>query len=277
MNVAIVQMRPERYNVEKNLKKMQGYIEKAGNKAAEYIIFPELITSGYECGERFVDLAEPVDQSISINYMKKLAEKHGVHIIFGFPELDSDDQQTVYNSVALIDDVGILKGIYRKAHLFGSEKQYFRPGNEYPVFDTKYGKIAMMICWDTAFPEVARIYALKGAKAIFISTNWENPYSDDWDLAVRSRAADNTVYIAAANRVGTDEQFSFFGHSKIVGPTGKVIQSMDYDKEGMMIQELDLKQIDQMRKEYYSYFEDRRPDTYGDLLKLEKRSVFDDI
>lgn len=268
MNVACIQMRPERNNVEKNLEKMKAYIQEAAKKKVDFIVFPELITSGYECGKRFLELAEPVDSSKSIEYIGKLAKQYSAHVIFGFPELDTLNQQVVYNSVALIDDFGTLKGVYRKAHLFGTEKEHFRPGNQYPVFDTQFGEIAMMICWDTAFPEVARIYALKGAKVIFISTNWENPYSDDWDLAVRSRAADNTVYIVAANRVGRDEKLSFFGHSKVIGPTGKVIQSMDHDQEGLITEKLNLQEIEELREEYYSYFEDRRPETYGELLQI---------
>ncbi len=269
MKVACIQMKPVRFQVEENLKRMTYFIEKAMKKKVDFIVFPELITSGYECGKQFINMAEVATDSNSIRCISKLAKKHSVNIIFGFPERDPYEGRIVYNSSVFIDDEGNLKGIYRKVHLFGkAEKEVFKAGDTYPVFDTSFGKIAMMICWDTAFPEVARIYALEGASIIFISTNWENPYSDDWDLAIRSRAADNAIFVAGANRVGKDDHLSFFGHSKIVSPTGKVMKALHTDEEGIVRAKLDLSSIEKLRNEYYTYFKDRRVDTYGKILDI---------
>lgn len=269
ITVACVQMKPERFKFEENLKKICNFIEQAmkDNEKTNLIIFPELITTGYECGERFIEFAEVVPNGVSMKKIGELAKSYNVSIVYGFAERDANNKDVLYNSAALINNDGNVEGVYRKNHLFDTEKNYFHLGDNFPVFDTPFGKIGIMICWDTAFPEVARIYALKGADLIVVSTNWESPYSDDWDLVTRARAFDNCIYLAAANRVGTDEKLSFFGHSKIVGPLGKVIKELNENSEGIISAELELEMAKKLRKEYYTFFEDRRPEIYEVLVK----------
>ena len=132
-----------------------------------------------------------------------------------------------------------------------------------------------MICWDTAFPEVARTYALKGADLLVVCTNWEIAEAEDWpmdtaadwDLVTRARAFDNTLHLVSANRVGNDRGLGFFGHSNIVGPTGCVIDSLDGPAEGVVHAQIDLSLTEKRRREYYTILADRRPDTYGELVK----------
>jgi len=277
VNVACVQMEPVRYEFAHNLKKMTEFIEKAKEEYPEtqLIIFPELITSGYECGEKFQQLAERVPDGESIKTISSLAKKHNVHIIYGFPERDPAIDDVLYNSSVFIDNTGRALGTYRKVHLFASEKEFFRAGCDYPLFDTEIGRIGIMICWDTAFPEVARVYGLKGADLIAISTNWEKPYLDDvetknqsdWDLITRARAFDNCLYVAAANRIGFDENLGFFGRSKIIGPTGVPIKELNDEVEGIIAAEIDYAQIQVLRTSYYTFFKDRRPDTFDLLTK----------
>ena len=269
IKVSCIQMKPERYNVKYNLRKMCDFIHKTmeENKNTNLIVFPELITSGYECHEKFYDLAEVASQSHSINKIGELAKKYKTNIIFGFPEKDEQDIKILYNSVAFINNEGELLGTYRKVHLFDTEKKYFTPGSDYPIFETEIGKIGVMICWDTAFPEVARTYALKGADLLVVSTNWEKPYSDDWDLVTAARAFDNCIYLAAANRIGDDDTLGFFGHSKIVGPTGKPIVELKEEIEGIISAELDLSIPLELRDKYYTFFKDRKPQTYELLTK----------
>ena len=264
IQISCVQMEPTLLEVTANLKKIEEYIEKVmeEKKNTNLIIFPELITSGYECGSEFQDISEVAGSGESMKRIGKLAKAYKVNIIYGFPQRHSNISDVLYNSAGFIDENGELKGIYNKVHLFDSEKKYFREGCNYPIIETSFGKLGIMICWDTAFPEVARSYGLQGADLIAIATNWENPYSEDWDLIIKARAFDNCTYVAGANRIGRDKELSFFGHSKIVDPLGKPIIELNKEEEGVISAELDLELPKKLRQEYYTFFRDRRPDTY---------------
>ena len=277
INVSCIQMEPKLRDTEKNLAKMIGFIEDVMSKQpqTQLIVFPELITTGYQCGSDFQQLAETVPDGNSMQVIGALAKKYKVHIIYGFPERDPAMKDVLYNSAALIDPSGQVVGVYRKVHLFASEKEFFRPGCDYPIFNTPIGKLGIMICWDTAFPEVARIYAIKGADLLIVSTAWEKPYltevvtknQDDWDLITRARAFDNCMYLVAANRIGFDETLGFFGRSKIMGPTGDPIKELNEEVEGSISAELDYAIPIRLRYEYYTFFKDRRPDTFSEIVK----------
>lgn len=277
INVTCVQMQPKLRDYDANISKMTSFIEDVVRKQpkTELIVFPELITSGYQCGSDFQKLAETAPFGNSMKVIGALAKKHRVHIVYGFPERDPDMNDVLYNSAALIDSDGTLVGVYRKVHLFASEKEFFRPGCDYPLFNTALGRLGIMICWDTAFPEVARTYAIKGADLLIVSTNWEKPYltdivtnnQADWDLITRARAFDNCMYLVAANRIGTDETLGFFGRSKIIGPTGDPIAELNEEVEGTISAELDYTIPIRLRYEYYTFFKDRRPDTFSELVK----------
>ncbi|MBR0599895.1 carbon-nitrogen hydrolase family protein [Sinanaerobacter chloroacetimidivorans] len=277
IHVTCVQMEPVLRDAEKNIKKMCSFIREAMETypKTNLIVFPELIISGYECGKDFQRMAETVPDGASMKIIGALAKEYGVHIVYGFPERDSDKRDVLYNSAILIDNLGEVKGVYRKVHLFASEKEFFRAGCSYPVFDTSIGRLGMMICWDTAFPEVARSLALKGADLLIVSTNWEKPYltdivtknQQDWDLVTRARAMDNCMYLVSANRIGFDETLGFFGRSNIIGPTGEAVEELLEEREGMISGELDYDIPIRLRYEYYTFFKDRRPDTFSELTK----------
>ncbi len=277
INAACVQMEPVLGDFNSNLEKICMLIHQVMNEKpqTELIVFPELITSGYECGKEFQNLAEMVPDGESMKTIGELAKKHMVHIVYGFPERDSNKEDILYNSAVLIDNMGEVKGIYRKVHLFGKEKEYFKEGNSYPVFDTSIGKLGIMICWDTAFPEAARSLALKGSDLLVVPSSWERPYLSsvetkgqrEWDLVTRVRALENCVYLVSANRVGSDTTSEFFGRSNIIGPTGNAMVELLQKSEGVISAELDYSLLNQLRTEYYTFFEDRRPDTYFELTK----------
>lgn len=145
----------------------------------QLIVFPELAVTGYQCGENFKDLAETATiDSTSIKKMSALAKEFHVHIVYGMAEKEED---ILYNSQFFIDDTGVLLGTYRKVHLFDSEKNYFTPGDQFKVFNTKIGRIGLFICYDAFFPEAARSLAIQGVDLLVNSTNWEKPY--DYDIA----------------------------------------------------------------------------------------------
>ncbi|GAF37412.1 carbon-nitrogen hydrolase family protein [Lentilactobacillus farraginis] len=264
VQVAAVQFQPQLKRVMFNLKAMADWVDQIKSHYADtqLIIFPELSTTGYECGDAFYQLAEPVSGP-AVQLMKKVAARYHVHLIFGFAERDPLTPQKIYNATVLIDDHGQTVGVYRKVHLFDTEQRYFTPGKNYPVFETKIGTIGMMICYDTFFPEAARILALKHADLLTVSTNWERPRIHDWELCVRARALDNIIPIVAANRIGFDRQLDFFGHSKAIDPLGNVIASLDHERSGYLQATIDYDQTRRLRNGYYSIYQDARPETYS--------------
>lgn len=262
---SIAQMEPRLADKKHNLGRMEQFVRDIfrAEKRTDLILFPELITTGYECGKEFFGLAEAFPDGESLRLMSRLAKEFNTHILFGFAERDQAMEGVLYNSVALIDSDGQPLGVYRKVHLFGEEALVFRPGCSYPLFRTRIGNIGIFICWDTLFPEVARIYAIQGADLLAVATNWEDPYASQWDFMTSARAFDNTLHLAAANRIGKDKTLSFFGHSRILNPLGGVIRSLDEAKEGFASAELNLAETRRLRVEYWTQLKDRRPDTYA--------------
>ena len=166
---------------EENLFHMETLLRKAmeSHPDTQLIIFPELAVTGYQCGKNFKDLAETATiNSTSVKKMSALAKEFHVHIVYGMAEKEED---ILYNSQFFIDDTGVLLGTYRKVHLFDSEKNYFTPGDQFKVFNTKIGRIGLFICYDAFFPEAARSLAIQGVDLLVNSTNWEKPY--DYDIA----------------------------------------------------------------------------------------------
>lgn len=283
IRVSCIQTRPRLGDKEFNIKSMEQYIEQTMSEYPDtkLIVFPELAISGYEgTVEQFQTMAETVEDGESIKRIGTLAAKFGVYIVYGFPERDQALDDVLYNAAVVIDKSGAALGTYRKVHPFASEREWCRPGCDIPVFDTDFGRIGLMICWDVAFPEVARCCALQGADLLVVSTNWEDPYEEewdtsvinsheeDWDLITRARAFDNMLHLVAANRVGDDgKTLSFFGRSKIIGPTGRQIAALDNREEGILSAEIDLSLTEKKRVQYYTFFKDRVPEAYTEITR----------
>ncbi len=227
ITVATVQMKPELGNSENNLVKMSDFVSKiASQQKVDLIVFPELITSGYELGVRFTELAQRVPGP-AINLMAQRAADAGVYIAFGLVTKEKVES-ILYNSAVLVGPEGELLGAYHKVHLRGEERMAFREGFKMPVVDTgEIGKIGLMLGWDLAFPEVSRSMTLDGAELLCVMANWETSYMDEWKTYVRARAYENAIFVAAANRVGNDVTMNFGGESMIVGPRGRVYASLE--------------------------------------------------
>ena len=266
-NISCIQIKPALADFETNVSRMEGIITNimAERPGTDLIVFPELITSGYECSRKqFISLSEKMDIcSPSLSRISELCKNFNVSITYGLPELGADGEY--YNSAVLLGPNGDILGSYRKIHLFDTEKLFFTSGSEIDIIDTSFGKVGLMICWDAAFPELSRAYALQGAQLLIVVSNWESPYSDDWDLITRARAFDNTLYLVSANRIGLDKTLNFFGHSNIISPVGKVIESLNEEVEGIIHAELDLHLTQELREGYYTFFKDRKPHLYTDL------------
>ena len=266
ITVAVVQMQPKLNEVSENLIRMTDFVEKIClEQKIDLIVFPELITTGYECGVRFTDLAERVPGHTA-NLMAQQAAEFNTHITFGMA-LKEQVESIVYNAAIMVGPDGEMIGDYRKVHPRGEERLAFRPGFRYPVFETSFGMVGLMLGWDMAFPEVARSLALDGAELLCLCANWEMPHSEEWNAFVLARAFENSVFVAAANRVGEEPSYTFFGQSMIVGPRGEIYSSIDEGKnEGYALARVDLDEVRRLREEY-QLFQLRQPTTYRAIVR----------
>lgn len=273
ITIATVQMKPALGESEDNLVKMSDFVSKiASQQKVDLIVFPELVTSGYELGVRFTELAQRTPGP-SVNMMAQRAAEFGVYIAFGMVTKEKVES-VLYNSAVLVGPEGEMVGSYNKVHLRGEERMAFREGFRLPVFDTEIGSIGLMLGWDLAFPEVARSMTLEGAEMIAVLANWEDSQLEEWRTYVRARAFENAVYVAASNRVGEDVTLKFGGESMIVGPRGKTFASLADEKdpesgeprEGYCVARVDLDEVRKCREEHQT-LQSRQPAAYRTLVK----------
>lgn len=225
ITVATVQMKPGLGEMEDNLVKMSDYISQiASRQKVDLIVFPELVTTGYEMGVRFTQVAQQIPGP-TVNLMAQRAQELGVHIAFGMVAKEKIES-ILYDAAVLVGPDGELIGHYHKTHLRGEERMAFREGFKMPVFDTAFGSVGLMIGWDLVFPEVARSLTLDGAEVLAVLGNWEKDEIGEWKTLITARAIENSCFVAGANRVGEDVTLEFGGESLIVGPRGEVLASL---------------------------------------------------
>ncbi len=273
ITVATVQMRPKLGEAEDNLVKMSETIAKiASQQKVDLIVFPELITSGYELGVRFTELAQRVPGP-TINLIAQRANEYGVYIAFGMVTKEKVES-VLYNSAILVGPDGELLDVYNKIHLRGEERMAFREGFKLPIIPTEVGNIGLMIGYDLAFPEVARSLALDGADIVCVCANWEAANIDEWKTYVRARAYENSIFVAAANRIGEDVTLTFGGESMIVGPRGHIHASLTAETdpktgeplEGFAVARIDLDEVRKNREEF-QFIQNRQPAVYKALVR----------
>lgn len=266
ITVATAQMEPELGLMEDNLIKMSEFIARiATEQPVDLIVFPELITTGYEVGPRFPELAQRVPGP-TVNLIAQRASELGVHVAFGMVTKKAKVESILYNTVILIGPDGDLISQYHKMHLRGEERIAFRAGYRLNAFETAFGTVGLLIGWDLAFPEVARSLVLEGAELLVVCANWEEPHADEWNAYLQARAYENAVFVAAANRVGEEPSYTFFGQSGIVGPRGKVYASADEATEGYVVATIDLDEVRQVREET-QVLQCRQPSAYRAVVK----------
>ncbi len=266
-----------------NLQKAFMRIREAAVAGAQIICLQELFTSLYFCDvedhEQF-KLAEAVPGPTT-DRLSPLARELGVVIIASLFEKRA--QGLYHNTTAVIDADGAYLGKYRKMHIPDDpayyEKFYFTPGDlGYKVFDTKFAKIGVLICWDQWYPEASRITALMGAEILFYPTaiGWATSQDEDtnteqynaWQTIQRSHAVANGVHVVSVNRVGYEQQgaMKFWGGSFIANPFGSVLLQASHDKEEILLQEIDIALTDQYRT-HWPFLRDRRIDSYQPITR----------
>jgi beta-ureidopropionase len=253
------------------------YIAQAAKGGAQITCLQEIFYGPYFCAEqqtRWYDLTEPIPDGPTIKLMQDLARQH--HMALVVPIYELEQEGVYYNTAAVIDNTGKYLGKYRKTHIPHVapgfwEKFYFRPGNlGYPIFDLGFVKIGVYICYDRHFPEGARALGLNGAEIVFNPSATVAGLSEYlWKLEQPAHAVANGYFIGAINRVGTEAPWNigqFYGTSYFCNPRGKIIAEASRDKDEVLIADLDLDQIKEVRQTW-QFFRDRRPDAYGDLVK----------
>jgi N-carbamoylputrescine amidase len=290
VKIGLIQMTCED-DVQANLDKAIENIKEAAVRGANIVCLQELFKSTYFCqtaDPELLKLAEEVKaDSPSVQRLRDVAGDLGVVLVAGLFEKRAPG--VYHNAAVVIDADGTYLGKYRKMHIpeypHYYEKFYFVPGDlGYQAFDTKYGKVGVLICWDQWFPEAARLTAMKGAEIIFIPTAIGYLQGEDeemqgtgervaWETVQRGHAVANGCYLAAVNRVGFepdpngDGGLMFWGASFLSDPYGRVVAKASETEEENLIAEIDLEFLEEARDTLAQFFRDRRIDSYGELTK----------
>jgi beta-ureidopropionase len=263
---------------EASLAKHLEMIERAGEAGVQILCMQEIFTGPYFCAEqstRWYDATERIPDGPTTRLMQEVARKHAMVIVV--PLYEEEQPGVYYNTAAVIDADGRYLGKYRKNHIPHVapgfwEKFYFKPGNlGYPVFDTKYARVGVYICYDRHFPEGARELGLNGAEIVFNPSATVAGLSEYlWKLEQPAHAAANGFFVGAINRVGYEAPWNigeFYGQSYFCDPRGQIIAQASRDRDELVVADLDLDKIREVRNTW-QFFRDRRPETYSGLCKL---------
>src|SRR6202161_4152433 len=270
---------PEKYSIrdisKKLVEKHEKLIHEAAKKKTQILCLQELFNGPYFCAEqqaRWYEMTEPVPDGPTVERMQKLAKKYGMAMVV--PVYEREMTGLFYNTAAVIDADGKYLGKYRKHHIPQVapgfwEKFYFTPGNTgYLTFQTKFARIGVYICYDRHFPEGARLLGLNGAEIVFIQSATVAGLSEYlWELEQPAHAVANGYFVGAINRVGFETPWNmgeFYGQSYLVDPRGKIFAQASRDKDEVVVADLNLDMIAEVRK-VWQFFRDRRPDSYGPI------------
>ena len=258
------------------LEKHLPFIDEAGEKGVQILCLQEIFNTPYFCpgqDSKWYASAETVPGPTT-DLMSEYAKKYEMVIIV--PVYEKDGEGILYNTAAVIDADGKYLGKYRKNHIPQTggfwEKFFFKPGNlGYPVFQTKYAKVGVYICYDRHFPEGARALGLNGAEIVYNPSATTVGQSQNlWKLEQPAHASANGYFMGCINRVGTEKPWNlgrFYGTSYFVNPMGEIFSTASEDQDELLIADLDLDLIAEIRSKW-QFYRDRRPESYGDLTEL---------
>jgi beta-ureidopropionase len=260
------------------IDKTMPFIEDAGRKGVQVLCLQELFYGPYFCAEqktRWYELTEQIPGGATTKMFQDLAKRLGMVMVV--PIYEEEISGVYYNTAAVIDAGGKYLGKYRKHHIPQVapgfwEKFYFRPGNTgYPVFETAIGKVGVYICYDRHFPEGARILGLNGAEIVFNPSATVAGLSEYlWKLEQPAHAVANGYFVGAINRVGVEAPWNigeFYGQSYFCDPRGRIVAEASRDKDELVVADLDLDLIKEVRNTW-QFYRDRRPETYGTITTL---------
>jgi predicted amidohydrolase len=272
IKLALCQTSSKRENKKSNLQKIEELTQRAKQQGADLAIFPEMSLTGYVLHDQVYELAEPIPGP-SVHKVEAIADKTGMHIIFGMPELCEKTQATIYNTAVLVGPKGLI-GKYRKmylpTHSVFEEKRYFRLGYEPAVFQTELGIIGLTICYDVFFPEVFRLSRLKGAQLIVCISASPAVRRGYFEILTAARALENTVYLAYVNLSGVEDGLQFWGGSRLISPTGDVLAKAKYDEDDFVICEVNYSDL-RTAEIFVPTLRDLRPEFFDKLKKYSEQ------
>ncbi len=250
------------------------FIQEAGRQGVQILCLQEIFSTPYFCPSQdasWYETAEPVPGPTT-ERLAELAREFRMAIVA--PIYEQEAPGILYNTAAVLDADGAYLGKYRKTHIPHTsgfwEKFFFRPGNlGYPVFQTAYAKVGVYICYDRHFPEGARALGLNGAEVVYNPSATVKGLSGHlWELEQPAHAAANGYFMGCVNRVGVEAPWNlgeFYGRSYFVNPRGEIITQAAESRDELLVAELDLDLIDEVRSTW-QFYRDRRPDSYGNLV-----------
>jgi N-carbamoylputrescine amidase len=253
----------------KNIEKACRMMDMAVEQGAKVVAFQELFNLRWFPGTRdesAFDLAEEMGGP-TVTRMKKKTKECDAVVVLPFFEKEG---MSFYNSCAVIDADGKVAGLYRKVHVpdipLWEEKFFFSAGNlGFPVFETRYGRIAVQISWDNLFPEVSRIHALKGADILFAPTACAFKSQHIWQTVITGNAITNGLFAMRINRVGSEKNLDFYGMSFCTNPEGEIISGPTGRNDAILLADADVDRLAEIRREW-PIMKERRPDLYQEIL-----------
>jgi N-carbamoylputrescine amidase len=273
------------WHIQDNVDRAEQLVREAASQGAQITLIQELFETPYFCIEqdpKHLTLASTLDENPTIQRFSKLAEELQMVLPVSWFERAG---KVYFNSVAMIDADGTILGVYRKTHIPNDvgyqEKQYFSPGNTgFKVWNTRYGKVGLGICWDQWFPETARCMALLGAEVLLYPTaigselEIEHDSAPHWQAVMQGHAAANIMPVVASNRIGTessskgDQHLTFYGSSFICNHLGQKVAEANRNDSMVLTHQFDLDAIAEHR-DRWCLFRDRRPEHYGPIMSLD--------
>ncbi|NGM85043.1 N-carbamoylputrescine amidase [Paenibacillus sp. 7124] len=276
-------------NIEENIAKADKLVREAAAQGAQIILLQELFETPYFCQKEksdYYEYATELEQNKAVNHFKEVAKELKVVLPISFYEKKNYAR---YNSLAVIDADGTILGKYRKSHIPDGpgyeEKFYFNPGDTgFKVWNTRYAKIGVGVCWDQWYPEAARVMTLMGAEILFYPTAIGSEPQDSaidskdhWQMCMLGHAAANLIPVVASNRIGREEDeessINFYGSSFIAGPQGNKVAEAGRGEEAVLVGEFDLDELETGRIEW-GIFRDRRPELYRLIASYDGELTF---
>lgn len=245
ISAAAVQMNCVLGNKEKNIEIVSSLVLKASRQGAKLVVLPELFNTGYHVEENDLELAEKIPGKTT-NWMVETSRNNNLFIVGAMLER-SEQKGIIYDTAVVAGPMGIL-GTYRKIHLWDQENVRFTKGEEFLIFDLGFARLGVQICYDIGFPEGTRILSLKGADIVVFPSAFGKERLYAWDIATRSRALENGIYVVAANRSGREkDKTTFAGASRIVDPKGNVLVEATQEDE-VLVTQIDIDLVAKQRR-----------------------------
>lgn len=256
--LACGQFAPAAGQLQDNTERIRSFAREAAARGASVLVLPELCLCGYPPADRARAWAVRAEGP-EMARVFETARESSIALCLGFAELSPDG--TLYNSSAYVDRTGALRSVYRKVHLWVTEKEWARPGSGFQAMTDGGLSVGMWICYDTRFPEAARAVARAGGRLALVGSAWFGP-ADEWELAVRARAMDNGIYVAGASVLGSFGGAPFRGASLIADPHGRVLARARDGVEDLITAEYSDAAVDSCRARI-PLLDHVRPEAYG--------------